>query len=391
MSFFDHQHLHTIFPNKELRNLYITIAINAFADALITIFVPIYLYELGYAIHVIIFFYFLLFLSIILFSFAGAKIVSRIGFKHSMLWSTPFIILYYLGFTLLPDHPNLIFILPVVFSGRAVLYNFGYHLHFLKNRSPKNEGKEISFIFALVLVVSVIAPFIGGVIAEYHFAYLYFLAAIIFFLANIPLFFTKDSHEPIKFTFKDAILAIIAKSERGALLSFSGYAVETAVGGILWPIYIILIIGGLEKTGFIVTLSLLLSVLAFYTIGKWTDKYNKFKLLRVGTILYFFGWVGRIFVTTPLGIFLIDSYKNVSEKILLIPWGAACYDLASTDHRGGFFFMYRREVMFNLARIVALPFIFALFYFDFYPFTISFIIAAVASLGYMKLAPTKNK
>jgi MFS family permease len=391
MSLLDHRQLHTIFPNRELKNLYVTIAINAFADSLITIFVPIYLYELGFPIYSVIFFYFLMFLSFVLFSFIGAKTVSKIGCKHAMLWSTPFVIIYYLGFPLLPDYPYLIFILPIIFAGRAVLYNFGYHLLFLKNRSRKNEGKELSFIHAMVLVISVIAPLIGGIIAQYHFAYLYFLVSIIYFLANIPLFFTKDSHAPIKFGYKDAIKAILAKSERGSLLSFSGYAVESAIGAILWPVYIILIIGGIEKTGYIVTLSLLLSVLAFYTIGKWTDVYDKYKLLRIGSFLYFFGWVLRVFTHSTLGIFLVDSYKNVTQKILHIPWGAACYDLAEQDKLGGFFFFFRREVIFNLARIVVMPFIFALFYFDFYPFSISFIIAAVCSLGYSRLSQSKIK
>lgn len=391
MSFFDHKHIHCLFPNKEINNLYKTIAINAFGDALVTIFVPIYLYELGFQIYTIVFFHFLLFLSFVLFSFIGAKIVGKIGFKHAMLLSTPFVILYYLGLPFLPKYPSLLFILPVIFSIRAVLYNFGYHLHFLKNRSRKNEGKELSLIHALVLLVSVIAPLLGGLLAEYHFAYLYFLVALIFLLANIPLFFTKDANEKIHFTIKDAVTAILAKSERGSLMSFSGYAIESAIDGILWPIYIVLIIGGIEKTGFIVTLSLLLSVLAFYIIGKWTDTYDKFKLLRIGNLFYFFAWVGRIFTSTPLGIFFVDSYKNVTSKVLHIPWGAACYDLAEKDKNGGFFFFYRREVVFNLARILVLPVIFALFYFDFYPFTISFIIAAIASLGYMRLSRAKSR
>jgi len=290
----------------------------------------------------------------------------------------------------LPSHPLILFILPIFYAGRAVLYNFGYHMHFLKNRSRRNEGKEISFIHALVLIVSVIAPLCGGIIAQYHFAYLYALVAIIFFAANVPLLFSKDEHDSIKFTFKDALMATLAKSERGTIMSFAGYAIESAIGAILWPIYLILIIKVLEKTGFIVTLSMLLSILAFYTIGKWTDKYNKFKLLRVGTVLYFFGWISRIFVNSPLGVFLVDSYQHIANKILMIPWGAACYDLAENDKRGGFFFVFRREIMFNLARIVVLPIIILLFYFDFYPFTLSFAIAAVASLGYMRLTQAKR-
>jgi len=52
-----------------------------FADSLINIFVPIYLYQLNYPIYSIIFFYFLVSLSFVIFSYPGAKIVSKIGVK----------------------------------------------------------------------------------------------------------------------------------------------------------------------------------------------------------------------------------------------------------------------------------------------------------------------
>jgi len=159
--------------------------------------------------------------------------------------------------------------------------------------------------------------------------------------------------------------------------------VETIIGRIIWPIFLIVILMTVYKTGLVVTLSMIISLSLFYFIGNLTDKYDKIKLLKIGTSLYFVAWLGRIFADSTLKIFLIDSYKNMAEKILHVPWAAKSYDLAK--QRGYFRFLVGREVIFNLSRIIILPLLIFLFYFDIYPFIISFIIAAVSSIGYVFL------
>ncbi len=67
-----------------------------FGESLINIFVPIYLFNQGYEIYHIIIFYFLVSFYFLVFSYSGAKLVGKIGEKHSILISTIFLITYYL-------------------------------------------------------------------------------------------------------------------------------------------------------------------------------------------------------------------------------------------------------------------------------------------------------
>src|SRR3990167_7412628 len=97
MSLLNHHSIHNFFKDKELNHFYLTIAIITFGEALIGIFVPIYLYKLGYEIYQILFFYFLLSFYFVIFSYISAKIVSKIGIKHSILFAMPFLIFYMLG------------------------------------------------------------------------------------------------------------------------------------------------------------------------------------------------------------------------------------------------------------------------------------------------------
>lgn len=384
MSLLNYIHSHEFFKNKELNHFYWAVAIMTFADSLINIFVPIYLYQLNYPIYTIIFFYFLVSLSFVIFSYPGAKIVSKIGVKHAILYSSPFLIIYYLGLRVIGDYSWLFFVLPLLLSWRMVLYNYGYHLNYIVHSDRKKRGREVSFLSALAVVVHVLAPLIGGFIAFYAgFSVLYIVGSVLLVAGTFPLFLSRDGYEKLKFTRKDLWKAIFSKKETGALISFSGYAIESVIGRTIWPIFLIIILVTVSKTGIIITLSMIISLLVFYFVGKITDNYNKIKLLKFGTLLYFFAWVGRVFADSTLKIFVVDSYKNIAEKVLHIPWSAKSYDLAV--RRGYFRFLVGREIIFNLSRIIIMPFLILVFYINIYPFVISFVVAALFSIGYIFL------
>lgn len=384
MSLFNYFYSHEFFKNKELNHFYLAVAIMTFADSLINIFVPIYLFQLNYPIYAIIFFYFLVSLSFVIFSYPGAKFVSKIGVKHAILYSAPFLIIYYLGLIIIGDYGWLFFVLPLLLSWRMILYNYGYHLNYIVHSDRKNRGREVSFLAAVAIIVNILAPLIGGFVAVYAgFSTLYIVGSLLLVAGAFPLFLSKEGYEPLKFTGKDLWKAIFSKKEKGTLISFSGYAIESVIGRTIWPIFLITILVAISKTGMVITLSMVVSLLIFYFIGKITDKYDKIKLLKLGTFLYFFAWVGRVFADSTLKIFVIDSYKNIAEKVLHIPWSAKSYDLAV--RRGYFRFLVGREIIFNLSRIVIMPFLILLFYINIYPFVISFVIAAIFSIGYLFL------
>ncbi|MCK4525602.1 MAG: hypothetical protein KAU07_04130, partial [Candidatus Andersenbacteria bacterium] len=252
---------------------------------------------------------------------------------------------------------------------------------FINHSERKKRGKELASIGVITLTMTATAPFLGGILATDHFFLLFLLSAFLMLAGTFPLFFSKDKHEKINFSAKDLTRQITAKSERGNLISFSGYAMESIIGRTIWPIFLIIILQTTIKTGSIFSASMLISICLFYFIGKITDKKNKIKLLKIGTVMYFFAWVGRIFANTSYKILFIDSYKNISEKVLHLPWSAHSYDLAM--RKDYFSFIVSREIIFNVSRILFLPFIALIFWLNFNPFLISFLVAGLFSIGYV--------
>ena len=373
-------YLHKYLKNKELNHFYLTIVLMNFGISLISIFVPIYLYKLGYSITQILFFFFIWSLSYVIFLYPGSKIVSKIGAKHSILLSTFFAIIYYFGLNFIDNLSFLFFVLPALNALHTLFYWHGYHTLFILHSDKKQRGKEIGFSYILTFASIAIAPFIGGLIAKETFTLLFCIGNFFILISTIPLFLTKENYCPNHLTFKSFYKSVLSRKEKKDILSFSGYAVESIIQAVLWPIYIIIILGTYFKTGLIVSLTTGISLIGIYVAGVLSDKYNKIKLIKIWSVFHSLAWIARIFVNSMTKIFFIDSYKGLTQKLLYVPWETQIYKLA--DKRKYFEFIIFEHLIFQFTRVLILPILMAVFFFDFYPFVTTFIIAAFFSLFY---------
>ncbi|KKW07356.1 MAG: Major facilitator superfamily [Candidatus Moranbacteria bacterium GW2011_GWE1_49_15] len=379
--FHDQHHPHHFLKNKEMNELYISYAIFQFAVGIISIFEPIYLYKIGYSVTEILFYFLLVSVYFLAFSFLGTKIVSRLGVKHTMLSAVPLYIVYFLGLKFVAQAPVLFFVMPFFKAVKMQLYNYGFHLNFVEHSDRKKEGREVALIQMGALLAGGLAPFFGGMIIKfYSYPVLFGAGSVLLAVSMIPLFLTEDRHEKISFNKKDLFKGVLKKENRGALLNFSGYAVESWIGFILWPIFLYVIFKDTESVGLAASLSTVLTIALFYVVGKKTDNANKEKMLRAGSVFYFFGWAARLFAYNFTSVFFIDTYKNLSMKFIQVPWSAYFYEEAKK--RNYFYFIVEREIIFHFARIIAVPFLMAIFYFNVAPYQIAFSIAALASLFY---------
>jgi len=379
----DQHQSHHFLRNKEMNEVYFSYAVFQFAMGIIAIFVPIYLYKLGYSIPWVLFYFFLVSVYFLFFSYISAKIVSKIGVKHTMLLAVPLNILYFIGLRYIEIVPLLFFILPVVKAVKLQLYNYGFHLNFIQHSDREKEGRQVAIVQASALIASGLAPFFGGLILKfYNFHVLFVIGSILLFASMIPLFFTKDSYEEVSFNKRRLFSSIFRQKNRGAVLNFAGYAIESWIGFILWPVFLFVLLKNTEVVGFVVSASIFVTIAIFYFVGGVTDKRRKEDLLRVGSVLHFFGWIGRLFAYNLTSVFFIDAYKNFSMRVVQIPWSAYFYEQARK--RDYFYFVVQREIAFHFARIAIMPILIIIFVYNFAPYQISFAIAALAALLYAK-------
>ena len=365
--------------------MYITMALNSIAENLIAIFVPIYLWQLGYSIIQILLFFTLWAIYWILVSPLVVKLISIKGEKHTIFYSSFFLILYYLGLYYIESWPWLFYLLPLFAASRACFFWIGWHVNFVEHADRKRQGREIALIQGIAVLANFITPLVGGsIIFWLGWQYAFIIASIVLFFSVWPLLRTKDTPEKINFNVKQIIKWIFNKKHWRMNLSFFGYATEAAIGRALWPVFILVIIGSINKVGAIISFSMIASMIVLYFIGKLTDKMSRRKIIKGATVFYVIGWIGRIFADSTGFVFGIDTYKNIAGKAIDVPWSSRIYDLAKKEKY--FEFIVAKEIIFRLSRILVLPILMLLFWqFGFVAFFISFGIAAVLSLLYMSL------
>ena len=373
--------------SKEMNEIYLSYGLQNFALGMISIFIPVYLYKIGYSIPWILFFYLLLPFCFVVFGYWGARAVARLGVKKSILVSIMFLFLQLAGLKYLPVWGWLFYLLPLINALKAMFYNYSFNLNFVQHSDSKHRGRQVAGLQAVSLVASLLSPFLGGLIIKFFgFTILFVVAAILLFASVIPLVFVKEKSEPVSFNQQGLFSDILSAANRPIAMSHAGFAVEEWIGFVLWPIFLTVIFISTESIGAISSLAACATFLVLYFVGKISDKRDKRSLIRFGTILYFFGWVGRVFANSFMTALFVDTYKRISGQILQVPWTSYIYDIASKrDH---FKFVVEREIIFDLSRVIVAPLIILIFIINYHPFAFSFSVAAVFSLLYMSLNQT---
>lgn len=320
----NHHHFLHIIKNKELSELYISMAIRSFTIALIGIFVPIYLLNNGYGLSEVIFFSIILNLSHIIFIIPAAKFCAKYGFKHSMFVSIPFLVLFFFMLHSIKIWP--IYLVGAVYGINNALYYMGYNIDFARSSDKGKRGQEIGTAKIVSAIFIVFGPLLGGLLLTmFGFKVLFTVAAVLLFMSIIPLFLTKDVHEPFNFNFKDIKLL----NFKGDILPYMSYGAETGASSVFWPIIIYFtILGNFNSLGLATSLMLFFGLIFMYFTGKFVDK-NKRKILRYGSLVNALVWLTRALIITPIQVFVVDSIKGISQTLYEVPFLALSYDKAA--------------------------------------------------------------
>ncbi|MCH7492286.1 MFS transporter [Patescibacteria group bacterium] len=323
-----HYHLH-FFKNRELNELYISVAIRSFALSMISVFIPIFLLKLNYSLSTVFIFYAVLFTTHVLFIIPATKISSRFGFKHSIFYSVPILIIFYFGLFTLEQFNWPIYLLAVIYGICNSLFWMGYHVDFSKFSDEKNRGKEVGVTKIVSLIFHTIGPVIGGLILTFiGFQALFATVSVLLITSVIPLFFSKDIHDSIRFSIKEIFKGQTIKNA----LAFAGHGIELGISSVIWPIFIFFtILNNFTTLGLVSSLSILFSLIFVFIVAKYSDIHRRL-ILKIGAIMNALIWGVRFFIKTTFQVFIIDSFYGVSQSLISIPFDALSYDKANKSN-----------------------------------------------------------
>ncbi|MFH1175378.1 MAG: MFS transporter [bacterium] len=315
---------------REITELYVSMAIHDLATWMLDIFEPIFIFTLFHSLIKVVLFYAVAYTLYVFLLPIGGKIAARYGFEHSIFYSIPVAIIYYVILYNMPSFPYLCFYLgALLLAIFKILFWPAYHANFAHYGNSDNRGGEVSGIFALSNIIGIIGPLLGGlIIAKFGFKALYFTGALMYFISAIPLFTTAEQFTPGHFSYKDAFGRIIKPQgvyTRRDQIAYMACAEEFSAY-LLWPMFIYFTVGSISKMGGLITASLLFVAIITVYIGRLANNsLNGKKIFKWSVILNSFIWLIRPFVASIIGIFSLDVISRNLYNSLWVPFMSFIY------------------------------------------------------------------
>ena len=193
---FHHEHNHFEI-NKMLHSpmtkIYIFQAIMTFIKSLIGIFVPVYLYKVGFSIAEILLYSMAIGLTYLILIPTSIKIIKKLGFKYTLLITIPIYFTHILVLNFLETSIIFYHLAWLSFGTYMAFFWPAMHSEIAMNGSSKHRASQMGTLQILTTLFATLAPLVGGLVLEVSSYYvLLVISSIILFIGIIPLIVSKD-------------------------------------------------------------------------------------------------------------------------------------------------------------------------------------------------------
>ena len=317
---------------SELSELYTSISLKTFAISMIGVFVPIYLYQLGYGLVLIALYFTVYFIFRIGLNILAGEVVARYGPKHTISYGYV-LVLVYLGMLLtLPQYGWPLWLLALV-AATEVSFNFvAVHVDFSKIKESENVGAELSHMYLLNKIASATGPLLGGLVAVlFGIQVAIIMSIVVLMFAIWPLML---SSEPTRTKQKVDYRAIKLNSELKNITSLAVTSISRQVNISLWPLYISIFIFSENvygMVGLVTSIAVVSSILMAKIFGKIIDDDKGGSLLTISAWFSAFISAMRVAVSSALGVVTMNVVSEFSDTGVLLPLTKGFYDQADTS------------------------------------------------------------
>lgn len=320
----------------EIAELYVSRLVMMFALNMLSLFVAIYLYELGYSVPFIAFLYAGLYLFKAMLAPLFAKYVAHFGPKHAILAANILRIPSMVAIFFVPQ----VGIAAVLAFGlfqqaSSGLYYVGYWVDFSKIRHAQHTGKEMGTIMIVEKIAKVVAPILGGIVASVWGPQLVIVvSACLFVGSSFPLFRTA---EPIRLRSKLTLAGFPWRLTFRSMIAQTGAGFDFVASGIGWTLFLATVLfasSGNElyaTVGALASFGVLAAMLTSWLFGKIVDE-------RRGDTLFVAGVVGqaivhafRPFMGSPASVAGLNIANETTTAATTLPWMRAVFDIADSS------------------------------------------------------------
>lgn len=317
----EHSHfeLHKALHDK-MSKLYIFQAMFSFARSLIGIFVPVYLFKIGYSIIEIILYnigFSILFLILIPLSI---KVIRQIGFKYTIVYSTLFYLFHIIILNYVDGSYFFFHLSWISYAFFASLFWPTFHNEIAVSGSNKHRSSQMGTLQIISTIFGTAAPLIGGIFLEVSSYWnLLIFASIILALGLIPLLNAKDLKlKHYNFEIKDYVRLFKDKKNLKAKKSFAYEGANQSLIIIVWPILVFIFLKkSFINLGILITIVSFINLVFILYIKSYFDKKNKHYMLKKITKINSLSWFFKsiILLLSAVFLYIIEWFSKLIRSV----------------------------------------------------------------------------
>lgn len=352
------------FLKKEINELYVTHALKSFAISTISIFLPIFFLKKGYSLQEVMIYFLIHSIFATIFCYTALRFTSKKGVTHSMVLSIPFFIVFFMGLYNMEfifgyfDRILLMILLALIITIAEAHYWMAFHVDFARFSDNNKTSSQIGLVQSLGVIFSIVGPLFGALVISFaSFETLFLIVTIVLIISVVPMFFSKETHEPFEFEIK----RVFSSKEFKHNWPFFAEGIRDYGARIFWPILLYMLAINIKELGGIFTLSnAVLAVFTFY-VGKKITEGNKRRILKTGAITHSITLVIRSFLRSISFIAFVQGFGALTFSMLNIPFHLIFYQ--NSKNKGISQIVYTRDLYLNIARFIATALLIILLFF----------------------------
>lgn len=316
----------------------------------------------------------------------STRLIGTLGIKKMLLYATPLAILSIGSFALIETYPWAV--IAVSLTSAAVykaIYWVPYQVDMALLVDKNARGRQVALLSNGSDVLIALTPLLGGIaLTQFGISASFLVGALIMSAAILPLLFIKERYESYSWGYLETFQRLFKINNRALLFGYMGDGAQSVALSVPWILFIfVLVEGRFDTLGLVSAVTLIALIMLRAATGTLFDKWDKKRVLIIGGVLNATGWLLKLFVVTPVGVFLSDTYHGAGRVSQRTSIEAVTYEQAADSGRYIDEYTALKEIALSIGRAVMLLLMSgAAFLFGFeIAITITIICAALTSLS----------
>ena len=273
----------------------------------------------------------------------------KIGYQRSFVFSFLLRSLFFISLYFAKQNPLFLLSAVVLDAVNQQMFWSGYYSILSKDALKKNIGKDLGLLYTLIQIVSVISPAVSGYIGYMvGIEFLFLIGLVLTMISSIFAIAMDVDISTNTVSFKEFIKWL--KESRFVTLgaSFAGkYIYDASI--YIWPLYIYLLLGSIDKVGYLYTVSLFLALLFTYFVGVYADKHKNKKPFYISGGVLSLITILRTQVFSIWSIAFVDMFDKLVSNVYNIYFDSM-FMKRGKGHSATSFFIYR-EMLLNMTTV----------------------------------------